>query len=206
MNKLKNLFLRMIPFLLMGWTGYGFYERYEAHQVKLKSLTDVRSGIEGKTKLSKLKLKKITKFKANLEKSKKRIVEVNEQIKKVQRQLPSNINDTDVISQIQEEAELLNLKESVVNPSKEEVKGFYISKEYEFDSIGTYLQFIIFFERLKKAERLYNVKKLVIKNDGVKQKGRFTLTKCTTTLESFKYNAAYNQDSGIEQIEKQYKY
>lgn len=206
MNKLKNHFLKLIPIIILSYNAWVFYDYYEQHNTKINGITDSISGMDGKLKINAIKLKKINKFKANLEKSKEKINEINEQIKLVQKQLPSNLNDTDVITQIQEEGEILNLRDTSLLPAQEDVKGFYISKDYKFEGIGTYLQFIIFFERLKISERLFNVKKLLFKIEGVQQKGRFTLVKCETTLESFKYNASYEQRSGIEDIEKQYKY
>jgi Tfp pilus assembly protein PilO len=205
MNNLKSLFLKLIPFMILSYAGWSLYLEYEEYSTKKVEKISQKQGLESKMKMSKRRLKKIVTFKANLKIWKKKITLLNSKIEKVQKQLPSNINDTEVISYIKKEAELVNIKQSELSPSKENVNGFYIGKEYKFNGVGTYLQFIIMFERLQMSDRLFNVKKMSIKNEGVLQKGRFSLVKCETTLESFKYNSSYQQRSGIEDIENKYK-
>jgi Tfp pilus assembly protein PilO len=205
MNKLKGLFLQLLPFLILAYNGFIFYESYEEHLTKVENLTNQVSALEAKTRKAETDVKKISKFKEDLEKSKERVEKVNQQIVTVQKQLPSEANDTEVLQFLDEEAKLMNFQNISIAPKEEVSQGFYYSKKYSFAAQGTYLQFMIYFERLQNAERLYNVERVTFKSDGVKQKGRFTLIQCDTTIETFRYNPNHKEASGVEEIESKYK-
>ncbi|MGK0367467.1 MAG: Tfp pilus assembly protein PilO, partial [Thermoproteota archaeon] len=201
MSSIQNMFLRLLPYMIMGYASWSFLMYFEEHQEKLESRISRIEGITSKITISERKIKKIQQFRKNLEESKLRIKEVSGQIAKVQKQLPTNVNDTVVLDFLQNEASFINMKKVELAPLGEKPKGFYISKNYSYKAEGTYLQFLIFFERLANSERLFNVKKLVLRSEGVKQKGRFTLIQCETVLESYKYNEAHVEDTGIDEIE-----
>ena len=140
----------------------------------------------------------------NLTKSKERVKEVVKQIEKVQKQLPTDVNDTQVQSIIGDIANNLKIKDPSPTPEEETNNGFYFAKEYKFSAYGTFIQFLIFFENLEKTERILNIKSLKITFDQEKTRGRFPIVNLDTVIESFRYNQSYRERSGVEEIEKKY--
>ena len=55
---------------------------------------------------------------------------------------------------------VLNIKDTVMEPRLEEQQTYFISKDYSVKASGTFLQFLIFFERIGNSTRIYNVKSL----------------------------------------------
>jgi Tfp pilus assembly protein PilO len=205
MNNLKNLSLQLLPFLILAYNGYFFYEKYLEHATQLENAQSQQEAIQEKIKFAEAKLKKATQFKDNLEKSKERVMKVNEQIVKVQKQLPTDVSDTQVMEMLDTESKNLNLQSPMVQPNGEQMEGFYFSQRYGFKAQGTYLQFMIFFEKLMQVERLFNVKRLRLSSESLIQKGRFTLIQGEALIETYKYNQNYQEKSGVDEIEAQFK-
>ena len=205
MNKLKNLSLQLLPFLIIAYNGYFFYEKYLEHQTEVESVSAQEEAVSDKIKVAEGKIKKANQFKENLEKSKERVNKVNEQIVKVQKQLPTDVSDTQVLEMLDKESKNLNLQNPSGQPSGEVMEGFYLSQRYIFRAQGTFLQFMIFFEKLMQTDRLYNVKRLRLSSETLVQKGRFTLIQGEALIETYKYNQNYQEKSGVDEIEAQYK-
>jgi len=205
MNNLKNLSLQLLPFLIMAYNGYFFYEKYLEHQTQVESVSAQEEAVSDKIKVAEGKIKKANQFKENLEKSKERVNKVNEQIVKVQKQLPTDVSDTQVLEMLDKESKNLNLQNPSGQPSGEVMEGFYLSQRYIFRAQGTFLQFMIFFEKLMQTDRLYNVKRLRLSSETLVQKGRFTLIQGEALIETYKYNQNYQEKSGVDEIEAQYK-
>jgi Tfp pilus assembly protein PilO len=64
---------------------------------------------------------------------------------------------------------------------------------------------MIYFERISNSERLINIQSLSLTPVSEKQKGRFQMLTLSANFESFRYNSAYREDTGIERIEEQFK-
>jgi Tfp pilus assembly protein PilO len=205
MNKLKNLSLQLLPWLILAYNGYMFYEKYVEHQAQVESTAAQEEAILDKIRVAEQKIKKANQFKDNLEKSKERVLKVNEQIVKVQKQLPTDVNDTQVLEMLDKESKNLNLQSPEVKPSGEQMEGFYLSQRYSYKAQGTYLQFMIFFEKLMQTERLFNVKRMRMSSETLVQKGRFTLIQGEALIETYKYNQNYQEKSGVDEIEAQFK-
>ncbi len=142
---------------------------------------------------------------ADIQEAKGRIEKVAQEIEKLQKQLPSNISDTDNLDLISNVASNLNIKIPFLTPGEEEEKGFYLTKKYTFKGRGTFLQFLIFLEKLGASERILNVSSLKLSKVLEKQKGRFQLIDGEVVIEAYRYNNAYKEDRGIDEIEKKFK-
>lgn len=186
----------------VAWSIFGIYEqKTEAIEMAKQSIPPV----EQKIKRSKKKIQEIETFKKNLSQSKERVKEVVKQIEKVQKQLPADVNDTVVQELIGRIANRLRVKDPSPSPGSEVIQGFYFTKEYNFTGIGTYLQHLIFFENLGKAERILNVKRLSLEMDNNSIGSRFPIVKLSTTVESYRYNANYKEKSVVNEIENKFK-
>jgi Tfp pilus assembly protein PilO len=191
--------------LIILWTGYQVYAKFEEHQTNLESLNTQIPTIEGTIARAKKEKKQLENYFSDIEEAKQRIQKVRDDVEKVQRQFPSEISDTENISLLSSIAESLNIKNISLSPSNEESKGFYFTKAYTIKADGTFLQFLIFLERISEAPRLMNVRdiKLVQKNN--KQKGRFQVISSELVVEVYRYNQSHKEDTGIEEIEQKFK-
>jgi Tfp pilus assembly protein PilO len=200
MNLSKNLhFVVLALFFLMTMLDY------EAHLSSVDEAQKKIPAARAKITKSKKKLKELKTFEENLVVSKKRVEEIATRINEVQKQLPTQISDTEVLDFIAKESSSINIKDSVINPKEEELNGFYYAKKYGFQGQGTFLQILVLFERIFNAERLFNIDKVVIKQSKEEfQKGRFHTVGIETEIESYRYNTEYQEKSGVAEIEKKF--
>jgi Tfp pilus assembly protein PilO len=202
--KIIELLIKNFHWLIILNTAYGYWTRLEEHNTAVAQVLEQKPPLEDKIKSLNKKIEEAKIFKANLEVSKKRVQEVAAQIETVQRQLPNQINDTEILEFFSSEAKQLNINAGF-NPGMEETRDFYIAKKYNIDGKGTYLQFLIYFERIANSERLINVQSVKFSTLQEKQKGRFQMLTMNAVLEGFRYNSSYREDTGIEKIEEQFK-
>ena len=92
----------------------------------------------------------------------------------------------------------LNIKDPDIVPAQEVPGTFFISKGYNLKAKGTFLQFLIFFERIGTADRIYNIKKLKIVNGETNQRGRFQIINSETVLDAYKFNPDFKIESGVD--------
>lgn len=201
---MKDKLVENLHWMIILYAAWGLFTLYEEKEVELEASAVSIPVIESKIARSKAKLKQIETFKKNLSQSKVRVQEVVKQIEKVQKQLPSDVNDTEVESLIGDIANNLKIKETQPSPDRETNNGFYFAKDYKLTGYGTFIQFLIFFENLEKTERILNVKGVELAYDDDKTKGRFPIVNLTATIESFRYNTQYKERSGVEEIEKKF--
>lgn len=195
---MKDILTKNIHIFLFLYTAYNIFTIYEEKSVELLTKGKQLVSAERKLKNSKKDLAKIDQFNKDLEASRERVKEVVKEIKKVQLQLPSEINDTEVQGILTDISSDLKMASPETKPREEIPHGFYFSKEYIFDAKGTFLQYLIFFEKLEKLSksgRILNVKYLRISEDKKSDKrSRFRTLKLTTNVESFRYNPSYKAD------------
>ncbi len=201
---MKESLVKNLHWFIILYACWGLFVIYEEKEAQLETSAVSIPVITAKITRSKAKLRQIETFKKNLSQSKERVQEVVKQIEKVQKQLPSDVNDTEVESLIGDIANNLKIKEPQPSPDKETNNGFYFAKDYRLTGYGTFIQFLIFFENLEKTERILNVKSLELVYDESKTRGRFPIVNLTAIIESYRYNTEYTERSGVEEIEKKF--
>lgn len=202
---MKETLIKNLHWFIIAYAFMGLYTVYETKIEEIEQAKGAILPIESRILKSKRKITEIKKFKKNLDQSKERVKEVVKQIEKIQKQLPSNVNDTEVQALITNIAQGLKVKNARATPDAERMQGFYYEKEYKFEGMGTFLQFLIFFENLEKAERILNVKSLSFIVDPTSRNSRFPIVNLETIVESFRYNNNYKEPSLINEIEKKFK-
>lgn len=202
---MKDILIKNLHWFFIAYAAQGIFLMVTEKQENLDMLLSQTPVIKAKIQKEKRNLSQIEEFKKNLTNTKERVQQVVTQIEKAQRQLPSDVNDAEVQELLGGMAQDLKMKQPKQSPGEEENHGFYFAKKYEFQGRGTFLQSLIFFESLAKAERILNVKKVVIKHIDEKVRSRFQIVDLETTVESFRYNKNYKEKSGVEEIEKQFK-
>lgn len=194
----KNLHVFIILYAL-----YNVFTYYEIMDEKLVQSKD--SLVVSERKLTKVKrdLVAVRKFQENLEESKKRVREVVAKIEEMQKQLPSDIQDTEVTGRVTEFANDLKMVAPSASPKEEKNNKFYFSKDYEFSAQGTYLQSLIFFEKLEnlaKSDRILNVKYVkMVNSENADPRSRFKILKIETMLEAYRYNTSYDPTKDISE-------
>jgi len=149
--------------------------------------------------------REIALFYKNIDEAKSRIEKVVSEIEKTQQLLPSEISDTENISLLRKMAEDVNIKKLSITPERDEDREFYIARKYKFKAQATYLQFLIMFEKISENKRILNISELSFNKLEMQQRTKFQLIDGEFTLEAYRYNSAFKEDRGIEQIEKQFK-
>lgn len=204
MSELPNKLLAQLHILILLYAAYSVYTSYEEFEANYAAQEQQVPGIESDISNFKKRLKAIDQYKKNIENSRKSVEEVFKNIERVQKQLPAEVNDIDILDYIAKEGRGLNVPEIVGTPMKEQAEGFYVIKPYEIKARGTFLQLVVFMERLAGAERLYNVRKFKLSADEVPQKGRFQVISLLAEIETYKYNQSYKESSGLEEINSQF--
>ena len=118
-----------------------------------------------------------------------RLKEVENEIESVRKLLPGEISDAEVLDFFSGEASLLNIKDITLRPQAEENRGFYIAKQYEIRGTGTYLQFLVYFDRMRKNPRPVDITEVTMVSSPSKEnKGRFHLLDFVAKMEVFGQN------------------
>ncbi len=185
--------------LLWGaWEGYLIWETFTAKKQEIANQIPVINQRIAKAEREK---KQIKEYLRDIEEAKQNIELVAKEVESLQKKLPETIKDAENLGLIKNIAEGLNIKNIYLSPGIEENKGFYFTKRYELSASGTYLQMLIFFEKIGVSERLLNIKNVEIKKSEEKQRGRFQLINAKITIEAYRYNPDHKEDRGIKEIE-----
>ncbi|MBF0300734.1 MAG: type 4a pilus biogenesis protein PilO [Oligoflexia bacterium] len=198
MKSFLNFFVKNIQLIILAQVLYNSFEIFTSTQEEYSKINQELADVNAKIDDNKRRNKKALEFEKNLEASKARIKEVSSQIENVQQQLPNTISDSEILDLFSKEANFMNIKNINLTPLKEEEKDFYFAKQYEVKGEGTYLQFLVFFERLSSSDRLLNVNSLALSPVSGKNKGRFQRLKLSSVMEAFRYNPAYGKEKFAE--------
>ena len=185
------------------WALFSLYSIWEEKETQNSNLREQIPAAENKIARTKIKLARIKKYKKNLASSEKGVQEVVSKIEKVQKQLPSEINDTEVQGGLSELSEKLKILEASPSPSNEDNHGFYFAKKYDFEAKGTFLQILIFFELLARDDRILNVTEVDLKvSESNDMRSRFQILDFRTEIESYRYNTNYRVKDDVKAQEK----
>lgn len=196
---MKDFFIKNIHMFILIYAGYNLFLIYEERTLQLEASKVSKNAAQTKLTRSKASLDEVDRFNKNLEESRKRVKGVVENIKKIQRQLPSEINDSDVQRILEGISNTLKMKGMEMKPKVEVSHGFYYSKDYLYDSKGTFLQGLILFEKLEelsKTGRILNVKyvRMTLDNEA-DTRSRFKVLNLSTVVESYRYDPNYQLSS-----------
>ncbi len=181
--------------LLYGcWTAYGLWSEHDVRYTEIEN--EIPALTEEAVKLNS-KVKEIDDFIKKAEEYKVRVEEVAKNIEAIQKQLPAETNDSQILSAFQSEMKVLNIKDTIMEPKGEEQSTYFISKDYLLKGNGTFLQFLIFLERIGSAARIYNVKSIKLSTSGTTRKGRFQIINGETTIQAYRFNPNFRVERGF---------
>ena len=201
MKDLVNKVIANVHFLIIIYGLYGAWETFDANSMRMEELNTQFPSVEAEIVQNQKKVKEIQEFVKKTEESKVRVEEVAKNIESAQKQLPAEINDNQILTVFNQEISSLNIKDPQIVPGGESTSTYFISKEYMIKAKGTFLQFLIFFERIGNSTRIYNVKSLKLVNADISQRGRFQLIASESVIEAFRFNPDFKVDRGFEKIQ-----
>lgn len=191
MKDLVNKILANIHILILVYSGYTLYTQYEEHTVAVESITSQFPQMDAEIESAKKRISEINEFRKKAEEYRARVEEVAKNIESVQRQLPADTNDNQILTVFRDEMTNLNIKSPAISPGNEEVTTYFIAKNYNLQANGTFLQFLIFVERLGTADRIFNIKSLRLVNNTPNHKGRFQVITGEFIIQAFRFNPAF---------------
>lgn len=197
MKDLVNKLITNAHILILLYGVYGTYVTFDEHTIQLETIQSESVAIEEEIALNQRKMKEIQEFSKKTDEYKVRVEEVAKNIESVQKQLPAETNDTQILSFFQNEITSLNIKDANFTPGREEKSTYFISKEYSLKARGTFLQFLIFFERIGTADRIYNIKNLKLTSADESQKGRFQMITGEGVIQAFRFNPDFRVERGF---------
>lgn len=200
-----NNLMKKLHLLLFIYFAQEVYFIYDGFVVKENEITSSIPNLEVQIKKNERKKKDLKKYFEDIEGVKKRIDKVAQEVESLGKKFPDKISDTENLGLLRDIAESINIKNIFLSPANEALKGFYYSKNYNFKGTGTYLQFLVFLEKVATAERILNVKSVDFLKNKDKQKGRFQLLNAEIAIEAYRYNPRYKENRGFDDIEKQFK-
>jgi Tfp pilus assembly protein PilO len=198
MKELLNKAFANLHVLIVVYALYSTWVIYDEHTMKFTELENQFPSVEAEIATNQTKVKAIQEFVKKAEESKVRVEEVAKNIESAQRQLPSDINDNQILTFFNQEISQLNIKDPNIVPGSEKPSTYFISKEYSVKAKGTFLQLLIFFERIGSATRIYNVKSLKLVNSESSHRGRFQMISGESVIEAFRFNPAFKVDRGFD--------
>jgi Tfp pilus assembly protein PilO len=197
--RVKNI-LPNIHYLFFVWALWNFMGLYEEYGVREGEILSEKESTIQEIAKHKADLQDVKKFTDNLEESKKRVENVFQTIDKVQRQLPSEVSDIEILDFFSKEKKNLNIPTLNTLALPEKNDSFFVIKPFELNGQSTFLQFLVMLERLSYSERIFNIKEFELSLPQEAQKGRFQLISFKAKIETYKYNTAHKEDSGIKSI------
>lgn len=193
-----------IHWIVIFYTIFQCYTVFEEQDDKLNSLKESLPLLQQQLSKQRKEHRQIKSYFKDIEEAKKNIEIVAKEVEKIQRKLPSQVDDTVNLSLFRSVSEKLNMKSVDLQPSLEDNRGFYYAKEYILKAQATYLQFIRFMEDVGNSEKLINITEVDFSKLDKKQRGRFQLIDGTVKIESYRYNPQHKENRGFEDIEKEF--
>lgn len=200
MKELGNKLIANLHIVIILYGLYSTFLIWDEHNTRYTELEQQLPGVQQELESNKIKVKEIQEFVKRTEESKVRVEEVAKNIEAAQKQLPADINDNQILTFFTDEISSLNIKDPSIVPGSENPSTYFISKEYAVKAKGTFLQFLVFLERIGNATRIYNVKNLKFISSSDSNRGRFQMITAEAVIEAFRYNPDFKVDRGFDKI------
>lgn len=197
MRDLSAKFFAKLHIFIILYLLYGVWTFWDEHSLAMEQMNSQLQGIESSLVMNTKRLGQIQEFIKKRDEYQLRVEEVAKNIEAVQKQLPPTTNDTEIISFFNQEMNSLNIKESNLIPGVEGPSTYFIAKNYDLKAKGTFLQFLIFFERISTASRIYNISEFTMKVAAGGRKGRFQMLDGTAKIQAYRYNPDFTVDRGF---------
>jgi type IV pilus assembly protein PilO len=199
-----NAIFKNLHLFILIYAAVMIYQKYDENQKTNLEMQEKQPQIQSQIQKERKEKQNLEKYFKDIQDAKERIELVAQKLEKLQRQLPEEVSDAENLNIVRNIAEAVNMKNIILSPGEDKIVDFYIAKDYRLRVTGTYLQILVFLEKLAKQERILNVKSVTMEREKGKQRGRFVLLDSELILETFRYNKNYKEDRGIQKIEESF--
>ncbi len=185
-----NLLFKLLPFIVLCYGLFDFYEAYSLNQKKQTELRATLDQVKSENKKIKEDIKQIQSIEeGSVDTLQKKVNDAKDNLDEVTKMIPPIDDKAVILNELSSVAKNLNIKNisfkpKYGNPSEE---GLYLINGIEFKGKGTFLQFMLFFERIKKLKRIFNISTLKIENKSFKKTGKHVLVDFKAVIETFHY-------------------
>lgn len=186
-----------IHIFILLYAAFNIFKIWDENQQTKETVEMQIPALQGRITQSGRELKELKAYNEDIAEARARIEIVAQEVERSQRQLPAEISDLENLNLLRRTAEGLNIKDINVMPLQEELRTFYYVKKYEMRAHGTFLQFMIFFEKIAENERLLNINEIKLKRKADGERGRFQVIDAEVIIEAYRYNPEYREDRGI---------
>lgn len=183
--------------IILFYAAFQIFTVWDENQQRKESFEMQIPGLQGRITQSGRELTELRKYNEDIAEARSRIELVAQEVERTQRQLPAEISDLENLNLLRRTAEGLNIRDVNVMPLQEELRTFYFVKKYQLRAHGTFLQFMIFFEKIAENERLLNINDIKLTRREGGERGRFQVIDAEVVIEAYRYNPEYREDRGI---------
>ena len=194
-------FLKNIQWLVFVYAAYNLYSINDEYDPKPDQVRAQNDKLRQKLNKSQKVKKEIDEFYKNIKEAELKIQKVRESVEKTQQLLPGEISDVENVALLRKVSEDLNIKTMNIVPTSEVINGIFITKQYRYNATATYIQFLIFFERISNSKRVLNIKELKLKKAQTTRRGTIQLLNGSFSLEAYKFNPNYKETEGDKKDE-----
>ena len=184
---LAQKILTHIHWLFFVFTGIKLYFQYTDYTEQIKTISQSRGITTQQIEKQTANQNDATKLSKEIENAKEKIAKINDEITSLQKRLPASISEGEDIQSFQSIAENLNMKDISIVSHSEVLEDFYSVKHYELKAKATYLQFLLFFEKIARLQRIFNMRSLQLTLPEEETRGRFQLVDGTSMITSYQY-------------------
>lgn len=200
-----NSILSKLHIFVFIYLSFGVYTKWVESDENKERVNGEIPSLQVRIRKAEKERKQLKNYLKDVESAKGRIELVASEIEKLQKKLPDVVDDTKNLSRLKKIAEQINIKNIYLTPMNEINNGFYIAKRYNVKASGTYLQFLLFVEKVGAEASILNIKRLYLENVQKKQRGRFQIINGDIIVETYRYNKSYKENRGIDKIESEFK-
>jgi Tfp pilus assembly protein PilO len=167
MGRFKDLLLKLkwSTVIVLIAVGVGL-TYYMLDQTEIERREQSIESAKGEISSLERKIQEAKEFEKQFEEKKRRYAELVKQLQALQGALPKEFLLPDLLSDLLGEAKQLELEVTKFKPDEKETPGeLYTSLGFDLDMRGTFLQFLVFLDRMATMKRLVTVQKIVIDKD-----------------------------------------
>ncbi|MCB9094605.1 MAG: type 4a pilus biogenesis protein PilO [Halobacteriovoraceae bacterium] len=183
-------FTKYLPFIILVYGAYSFWGDYDDHEQKIVQINGQIKSLTATNQKLGQKLKEIEEYSEKIDEYEAQIDQFKSQIQEIKKKIPPEDDKTIILDELSRQAKALNIQEVSFKPKykREHEDGVYSTNGVEFTGMGTYLQFLLFFEKMSLAERIFSINTVTFKNHPEKRIGKHNIVGINTVIETYHYN------------------
>jgi Tfp pilus assembly protein PilO len=196
-----NVLVKRIPILLSLYVGFLCVEEYQKILENKENLESRINPMEVNLLKKRKTVQDLKKYFKDIDEAKEKISIVANEFSKIQEKLPSEFDVSKFLADLKDSADRILINRVNFSPKDEKDMGFYYSRMIQVEMTATFLQMIVFLERIQNMKELINVENIRVSEVNEEQKGRYQLVSSVIKLETYRFNDKHSAEKEIKRIE-----